>query len=338
MNWISNASLKDYNTFGIEARAAYFASFDSLESLKELLDSKPEHFPIMILGGGSNMLLVKDVNACVLHHNVKGIEVISENEKEVLVRAGGGEVWHDLVMYSVNRGWGGLENLSLIPGYVGAAPIQNIGAYGVELKDCFVSLDAINIHSKRLHTFNHALCEFGYRDSIFKNGAKGHYVILNVTLRLQKNPRLNLGYGAIQKELENRGIKNPNVKDVSKVVMAIRRSKLPDPMVLGNSGSFFKNPIVSVAMADSIQSKHPDLVRYDLPAATSKLAAGWLIEQAGWKGYREGDAGVHEKQALVLVNHGKASGEDIWNLATKIIEDVHAKFGVRLEPEVNILQ
>ena len=325
------------NTFGIHSNARYFARFKSVNDLKQLLNKRPDTAPILILGGGSNILLTKDFNGLVLKNELTGIEVISENENEVLVKAGAGEIWHDFVIHCIEKGFAGLENLSLIPGSVGASPMQNIGAYGVEIKDVFHSLEAYHIESGEIHTFDKEACEFGYRESVFKRKLKDQYVILNVTYRLKKKPSLNTSYGAIESELKNMGITTPTIRDISNAVIAIRSSKLPDPKKIGNAGSFFKNPVVEQSVVDEILKNNPDAPNYPAEPGKRKLAAGWLIEQAGWKGKTFDNFGVHKLQALVLVNYGGATGEQVFQLSSDIIKDVEEKFGVTLEPEVNIL-
>jgi UDP-N-acetylmuramate dehydrogenase len=332
-----NKSLKYFNTFGIECKAHYFASIQTEVDLTNILSSKKEK-PLFILGGGSNILLTKDIEALVLHINLKGISVISENDSEIIIEAKGGENWHEFVQYCINNNWGGVENLSLIPGNVGTAPIQNIGAYGVELKDVFKSCKGIHKTTLEEKTFTLEECEFGYRDSIFKNAEKGNYVITSVLFRLtKKNHVLKTSYGAIQQELENRNIENPTIKAISEAVIAIRESKLPNPKILGNSGSFFKNPVISLADFNQFRLKFPEAPFYEVSSTEYKIPAGWLIEKAGFKGQRFGDAGVHKNQALVLVNYGNAQGKDIWELAIKIQEKVKALFGIYIEPEVTVI-
>ena len=332
----SSISLKPFNTFGIDARAERFAVLRSEEDLRAIL--RANIAPLHLLGGGSNVLLTKDLPGLVLRNELKGIELESETGTHVLISAGAGEVWHDLVMWAIDNNFGGLENLSLIPGTVGAAPIQNIGAYGAELKDVFEKLEAFHLETGERMVFKSEDCRFGYRNSIFKNELKGRCLITRVWLRLTKSPRPNLSYRILADSLRNKGITQPGIRELSETVMEIRRSKLPDPALLGNTGSFFKNPEVPVQLCEAIKKEFPDLVASPLPGNEElvKLAAGWLIEKAGWKGRRIGDAGVHEKQALVLVNYGKATGKDILNLAQEIQADVKEKFGVSLEPEVNI--
>lgn len=285
------------------------------------------------------MLLTKDIDALVMHINLKGIRVVLQEEETVIVKVMAGENWHDLVLWSIDQGYGGLENLSLIPGNTGTAPIQNIGAYGVELKDVFVSCEAMNIATQELEAFSKEDCKFGYRDSIFKNEVKGKYIITSVQLRLTKtNHKLLTFYGAIEDELKAMNIITPTIRDISNAVIAIRSQKLPDPKEIGNSGSFFKNPVVSKKTFEKFHKKHPDAPYYELEGKAYKIPAGWLIEQSGFKGKRFGDAGVHDKQALVLVNHGKATGQELLNLSNKIQETVEKNFSIRLTPEVNIIK
>jgi UDP-N-acetylmuramate dehydrogenase len=272
----------------------------------------------------------------VLKNEIKGIRVVQEDEDHVYVEAGAGEPWHGLVLHCIEQGWGGLENLSLIPGNTGASPMQNIGAYGIEIKDVFHSLDAWHLHDHAWVQFTNADCQFGYRESIFKRALKDQFVISSVTYRLQKKPSLHLEYGAIREELERAGVQEPTIRDVSDAVIRIRSSKLPDPARIGNAGSFFKNPEVGSGQFEALKQQWPGIVGYPLPGGKVKLAAGWLIEKAGWKGYRSGDAGCHDKQALVLVNYGHASGSDIYALSEQILQDIQEKFGVTLEREVNI--
>lgn len=325
------------NTFGVEASAKYYAgvkSENALGLLAETIEFSME--PLLILGGGSNILFTKDFPGLVLHMQIPGIKVREEGN-EVYVTAGGGVVWNDLVQYCVDRDYAGIENLSLIPGTVGAAPVQNIGAYGVELMDVFLSCRAFDIQEKNMIIFDHAACQFSYRDSFFKNEGRGNYIITEVTLRLSKIPKLNLSYGAIESELERRGISQPSLRDVADVVSSIRVNKLPDPTSIGNSGSFFKNPIISADEFKRIESIFPDIVYYPVQSGQIKLAAGWLIEKCGWKGKKIGNTGTWKNQALVLVNHGNASGSEVYKLSEKIIDSVYAKFGVHLEREVNML-
>lgn len=333
-----NISLKGYNTFGIDVTARFFVEVTSLLQLQKVLELKayPKKF---ILSGGSNVLLTQNIDALVMHINLKGISIEDETDSEVVLKIMAGENWHELVLWSLNNNYGGLENLSLIPGNTGTAPIQNIGAYGIELKDVFESCTAMEIATGELIEFDKRSCEFGYRDSIFKNKAKGKYIITSVNLRLTKeNHALNTNYGAIENELKNLGIVYPTIHDVSKAVIAIRKSKLPDPSEIGNSGSFFKNPIVSKKTYEKLKKGHPEVPSYQISNLEVKIPAGWLIEQCGFKGKRIGDAGVHEKQALVLVNYGNASGKDILDLATTIQKTVKKKFKIEITPEVNIIR
>lgn len=333
-----NTSLKAFNTFGIDANADRMGRFGSVDELRVLLEiPEVKTAPLLILGGGSNLLFTQDFHGTVLLNEIPGIRTVDENEDHVWVKAGAGVTWHAFVLHCVEHGWGGVENLSLIPGKVGAAPMQNIGAYGVEIKDTFDSLEALCIADGEVVLFNKDACAFGYRESFFKREGKGQFVILSVTFRLSKRPVLNTSYGNIQQELDRLGITSPTLRDVSNAVIAIRRSKLPDPAVLGNAGSFFKNPVVSDTLLENIRRLEPDVVAYPAGAGYSKLAAGWLIERAGWKGRREETHGVHDKQALVLVNHGGATGRAIYELSEQVLQAVKARFGVELEREVNIL-
>jgi len=331
-----NISLKQLNTFGIDVAAKHFASFSTTNELEGLLQSKIDG-PVLFLGGGSNILFTNDVDGLVLKNNIKGIERVNEEEAFVYIRAGAGENWHQFVLYCIEHGWGGVENLSLIPGNVGASPMQNIGAYGVEIKDVFESLEAYHVHEKKFVTFSARDCAFGYRESVFKNKYKGQFVILSVTFRLRKQPVFNTSYGAIEQELAKMHITDISIKAISDAVIQIRSSKLPDPKVIGNAGSFFKNPEITNEHFETLKIKYPEMVGYPTPAGKVKLAAGWLIEQCGWKGYRKGDAGCHHKQALVLVNFGNATGKEIYDLSEAILQTVVEKFGVLLEREVNIV-
>ena len=332
----NNITLKPFNTFGIDVKATEFASINSIQELRDVLNTNPSD--LLILGGGSNMLLTKDVEALVLQINLKGISVISRTENRVQIQVAAGENWHELVCWCLNKNFGGLENLSLIPGNVGTAPIQNIGAYGVELKDSFVSCEAINIQTKELRTFTKEECIFGYRNSIFKEELKGQYIITSVVFELSSQEHsLKTNYGAIETKLQNYGIQTPTIQDVSKAVISIRNSKLPDPKKIGNSGSFFKNPVVSSSKFELLLSQFPQIQHYKISADAVKIPAGWLIDTAGFKGKTFGDFGVHAKQALVLVNYGGASGKDILNLSKQIQKAVKFIFDIDLESEVNIL-
>ncbi len=331
-----NVSLRQFNTFGLDVTANALARVNSQHSLSEILEhARKNRSELLVLGGGSNILFTKDVDALVILNELEGIIVVAENEQEVFVRAGAGVIWHELVMHCVSRGWGGIENLSLIPGKVGAAPMQNIGAYGVELKDVFHELEAQHIPTGESRIFSNTDCQFDYRESIFKTSLKGQYIIKDITLRLAKNPSVNTSYGAIGQELEKLGVQATTVADVSRAVINIRRSKLPDPAQLGNAGSFFKNPVVSEALAHDLKARYPGLPSYSAPKGV-KLAAGWLIEQCGWKGKIIGHTGSHRDQALVLVNYGGATGQEVLQLSESIMASVREKFGVELEREVNV--
>jgi UDP-N-acetylmuramate dehydrogenase len=333
-----NFSLKNYNTFGIDATAKFFVEINSLEELKSIIGNK--NYPRkIVIGGGSNMLLTDTIDALFIHLNLKGKHIISESTDAVQIQIMAGENWHEMVMWSLENDFGGLENMSLIPGNTGTAPIQNIGAYGVELKDAFISCEAIRIEDLQLITLTKEECEFGYRDSYFKNEGKDKFIITSVTFSLTKNNhKINSGYGAIEEQLKRDAIKNPTIKDISNAVIAIRQSKLPDPKVLGNSGSFFKNPMVSTEVFNEFISKHPEAPFYKISDLIYKIPAGWLIEKCGFKGKRFGDAGVHQNQALVLVNYDKATGKEILALASQIIEAVQNKFNITISPEVNLIK
>ena len=331
-----NISLRPYNTFGIEANARRFASVENLDQLRSIVETNKDLF---VLSGGSNILLTRDIEKPVVHIQLKGIEVISGSDSDhTLVRAQAGENWHEFVNWCIANDLGGLENLSLIPGQVGTSPMQNIGAYGVEIKDVFHELEALEIENGRIVKFSAKDCRFGYRESVFKNELKGKFIILNVTFSLTKrNHKLVTDYGAIHSELAKRGIENPTIKDISRVVIAIRQSKLPDPKELGNSGSFFKNPVIPKEQLESLKATYPDMPFYKIDSRDVKVPAGWLVEQSGFKGKRFGDAGVHAKQALVLVNHGDATGAEILNLSKRIQDEVLRRFGIELATEVNII-
>ena len=333
----NNISLKPYNSFGIHVNAKNFAAFNTPEILQTLLDEKPATDGLLILGGGSNILLTNDVNGLVLKNEIAGIEKVDETQDHVFVKAGAGVNWHQFVLYCITNNLGGVENLSLIPGCVGASPMQNIGAYGVEIKEVFYELEALHISDKKMVRFSLPDCAFGYRESVFKRQLKGEFIILNVTYKLTKKHIYNIGYGAVEHELEKMGVRELSVKAISDAIIRIRTSKLPDPKLIGNAGSFFKNPEVSNGQFDALKNNFPGIVGYPLEEEKTKLAAGWLIEQSGWKGYRKGDAGVHVNQALVLVNYGAATGNEIYTLSEKIIQSVFEKFGVMLEREVNII-
>ncbi|MFB9054470.1 UDP-N-acetylmuramate dehydrogenase [Formosa undariae] len=332
-----NVSLKPYNTFGIDVVAKHFVTISTLEDLKEVLTLK--NYPNkLVLGGGSNLLLTKDVDALVILIRLKGISIISKTDNTVLVKANAGENWHDFVLWTLAHDFGGLENLSLIPGNVGTSPIQNIGAYGVELKDSFESCEALEIETNTITTFNKAACAFGYRNSIFKQHAKGQYIITSVTFKLStKNHQLHTNYGAIISELDTMKITDPTIQEVSKAVIAIRESKLPNPKEIGNSGSFFKNPVVDKSVYLEVLNQFPNVPSYPVSETQVKIPAGWLIETAGFKGKRLGNYGVHEKQALVLVNYGGASGYEILRLSEIIQTTIKRIFNITIESEVNIL-
>lgn len=337
MRVLRNFSLKDHNSFGIDVRAEKFISIQNLDDLRNLL-RKSYASELFILGGGSNMLLTADVNKMVLHIALKGKKIISETENEVIIEAAAGENWHEFVIWTLSQDFGGLENLSLIPGNVGTAPIQNIGAYGVELKDTFVSCMALNVQTLEEKEFMLEECEFSYRNSVFKNQLKGQYIITSVKFRLtKKDHKLNVDYGSIRSELDQKGISNPKIQDVSDAVIAIRQSKLPDPKKIGNSGSFFKNPVITKEEFEELQQDFPEIPSYEVSENEIKVPAGWLIDQAGFKGYRSGDAGVHKNQALVLVNYGEATGSEILDLSKTIQKAIKDKFKIDLEAEVNII-
>ena len=332
-----NVSLKNFNTFGIDVSARYFVEINHEDELVELfMDPQWLQMELLVLGGGSNMLFVKNFEGLVIRMNIRGIEHRISHQ-EVFVEAGAGEVWNDLVNFCVAREYAGIENLSLIPGSVGASPIQNIGAYGVELKDVLYSCLAFEIATGIFRTFTNEDCRFGYRDSIFKNELKEKFIIVSVKFHLSLVPNINLKYGAIEQELVNRNISQPTIKDVSQVVSHIRVSKLPDPSTIGNAGSFFKNPVIGTKQFQQLQSKFPEVVNYPTGDGLVKLAAGWLIEQCGWKGKVVGNTGTWKNQALVLVNHGGATGTEVYSLSSQIIDSVYTKFGVMLEREVNII-
>jgi UDP-N-acetylmuramate dehydrogenase len=331
-----NVSLKNFNTFGVEASAKYLVEINHEDELTDLfLDPKWLDVSRLILGGGSNVLFTKDFDGLVIRMNIRGIEH-RINHEEVYVEAGAGENWNELVNYSVSHGFAGMENLSLIPGSVGASPVQNIGAYGVELQDVFESCQAFEISTQQKKTFIKEACGFGYRESIFKGALKNQYIITSVKFKLSLQPKVNSKYGAIEDELRKREITNPTIQDISKVVSHIRVSKLPDPSTIGNAGSFFQNPIISIEEFEIVKNKFPDIVNYPAGDKHIKLAAGWLIEQCGWKGKIVGETGTWKNQALVLVNHGAASGSQIFDLSSQIIDSVYNKFGVKLHREVNI--
>jgi len=331
-----NFSLLPYNTFHIDVKARYFSTFSNTEDLSELL-TQNSRLTTLILGGGSNILFTKDHDGAVLKNEIKGIELQHEDADHVYVKVGAGENWHQFVLHCIGHNWAGIENLSLIPGNVGASPIQNIGAYGVELDDVFWSLEAFHLSERKIHTFTATDCEFGYRDSVFKNKYKNEFAILSVTFQLKKKPVYHIGYGAITEELEKMGVTDLSIKAVSQAVINIRSSKLPDPLKIPNAGSFFKNPEVTTEKYEALKLEFPNIIAYPLAKGSVKLAAGWMIEQCGWKGYRKGDAGCHGKQALVLVNYGNATGKEIYDLSEEILQSVKNKFDVTLDREVNII-
>ncbi|WPR72957.1 UDP-N-acetylmuramate dehydrogenase [Flavobacterium sp. NG2] len=337
MEILQQFSLKNYNTFGIEAKAKQFVAVHSIDELKTILAQHKDEKKF-ILGGGSNMLLTQDIDALVIHIDLKGKKVIEENEDHVFIECQAGENWHEFVLWTIEQDFGGLENMSLIPGNVGTTPVQNIGAYGAEIKDSFISCDAININNQEKRTFVKDECKFGYRESIFKNEVKDQFIITSVVFKLTKrNHKINTSYGDISAELAKNNITNPTIKDVSNAVIAIRRSKLPDPKELGNSGSFFKNPIVPKVDFEKIQQKFPEMKYYDISPTEVKVPAGWLIEQAGFKGKRFGDAGIHKNQALVLVNYGNATGQEILAVSKDVQQTIFETFGIQIEAEVNVI-
>lgn len=340
LNIQSHASLKPYNTFGIDVNTRYLVEINHADDINTLLQLTDfVGVPKLILGGGSNVLLCHDFDGLVLKMNIQGIEVSREDDDHVYLLVGAGVNWHELVLFCVQQGYAGLENLSLIPGTVGAAPMQNIGAYGVELEQVFDSLTAVHTLTGERRTFSHADCEFGYRESVFKRELKGQYIITGVTFRLDKRPTFHTRYGAIQETLADMGVSHDelSIRAISEAVIRIRRSKLPDPAQIGNAGSFFKNPEIPKPQFDALKKRFDALPGYPLGDDKVKIPAGWLIEQAGWKGYRSGDAGVHTKQALVLVNYGNATGQDLLTLAGQVQTSVQEKFGVAITPEVNVV-
>jgi UDP-N-acetylmuramate dehydrogenase len=333
----NNVSLKPFNTFGIDVKAKTFVSVNSVAELQEVLKTFQNQSKL-ILGGGSNMLLTKDVDAVVIHLNIKGIELLHQDTSHVVVKAFAGENWHEFVLWCLKNNYGGVENLSLIPGNIGAVPIQNIGAYGVEIKDVLESCEAMHIETGEIKSFSNKDCNFGYRESVFKQSLKNKYVIINVSFKLTKNlHQLKIGYGDIKTELEKQGVDIPNINDISQAVIRIRQSKLPDPKEIGNSGSFFKNPIISISKYQSLLKNFPNMPNYQVSDNLVKVPAGWLIEHAGFKGKTMGNYGVHKKQALVLVNYGGADGENIYNLAKLIQLTVKRIFDIEIEMEVNVL-
>ncbi|GIZ16141.1 UDP-N-acetylmuramate dehydrogenase [Capnocytophaga catalasegens] len=331
----THISLKPYNTFGVNTMASKFIEVFSIEELSEILQ---KYDKIFVLGGGSNLLLTQDITIPVVKINLRGITIDKQDDDFVWITAQAGENWHQFVMYCISQGYGGVENLSLIPGNVGTTPVQNIGAYGVEIKDVLYSCRAMSVTDQHLRDFTAEECQFGYRESVFKKALKGQYVIVSVTFKLTKrNHVLRTSYGAIGQYLANKGIEQPTIQSISEAVIAIRQSKLPDPKELGNSGSFFKNPIIDIATFNRLKEKYTTMPQYSVSDSEVKVPAGWLIEACGLKGYRQGDAGVHKEQALVLVNYGKATGKEIFDLAKYVQQQVLDTFGIRLEMEVNVV-
>ncbi|WP_200626972.1 UDP-N-acetylmuramate dehydrogenase [Pseudomonas sp. LAM2023] len=329
-------SLKPYNTFGIDVKARYFSPAHDDQEVRQALSQAQQHgLPVLVIGGGSNLLLTRDIDAWVLHMASRGRRVLSDDGERIVVEAEAGEPWHPFVQWTLAQGYCGLENLSLIPGTVGAAPMQNVGAYGVEIKDVFVGLTALDRETGALRDFGLAECAFGYRDSLFKRNP-GRWLILRVRFALSRTLHAHLDYGPVRQRLAEQGVSEPTAQAISEAICSIRREKLPDPAQLGNAGSFFKNPVVAAAQVERIRAQYPGVVAYPQADGQVKLAAGWLIEQAGWKGYREGDAGVHRLQSLVLVNHGQASGAQMHALARRIQADILERFGVELEMEPNL--
>lgn len=331
-----NISLKKYNTFGIDVNAKRIVSITSFYDLQQLLKTEKE---IFLLSGGSNMLLTKDIDKLVAHIDIKGISIDNQDDNYVYLTVNSGENWHEFVLFCIDNDFGGIENLSLIPGNVGTCPIQNIGAYGVEVKDTITKVEALEIETVKLHTFSNTDCNFGYRNSVFKSELKGKFIITAVSFRLTKNKHnFNTSYGAIENELSSKNIQKPDLKAISDAVIAIRKSKLPDPKEIGNSGSFFKNPIVSFSDFEKLKEQYPEIPSYKISESEVKVPAGWLIEKAGFKGKRFGETGVHEKQALVLVNYGNATGKEVYELAQKIQQEIKEQFRISLEIEVNVIK
>ena len=334
----TNYSLRHLNTFGLDVSTQQYVRVETVDDLKEIyLGSKYRTIKKMILGGGSNVLFTRNWLGLIVHMTIPGIEVINESEDQVQVGIGAGESWHQFVLWAVKNGFGGVENLSLIPGTVGAAPMQNIGAYGVEIKDVFHSLEALELKTGKIVRFYKEDCSFGYRYSIFKGEQKGNYIITKVYFTLSKQPNLNTSYGAINQVLTEKGITSPTIKDVSQAVIEIRQSKLPDPAEIGNAGSFFKNPVIEKAHFEALEALYPEIPHYTISENEEKIPAAWLIEKCGWKGYRDGEIGVHDKQALVLVNYGGGKGMDIRKLSMEIMRTVNKEFQIDLEPEVNMV-
>jgi len=338
MQMQQNVSLRNLNTFGLESEARFFIEVDSVNALAEILkDETLKAITKFILGGGSNVLLTQHIEALVIHPNIKGITKIREDDDFVWIHAGGGESWHDFVLYCVKNQYAGIENLSLIPGTVGAAPMQNIGAYGVEIKEVVDTVETIAINTAEIRNFSSQECRFGYRESIFKTDLKGQYIITGVVFRLNKKAQFNIEYGDIQKTLQEMEVEHISIQAISEAVIRIRKSKLPDPAIIGNAGSFFKNPEIDKTQFDELKKHFEEMPGYPTGENKIKVPAGWLIEKAGWKGYRDGPIGVHDRQALVLVNYGGGSGEGIKALSEKILKSVESKFGIRLTTEVNFV-
>ncbi|TXI06042.1 UDP-N-acetylmuramate dehydrogenase [Pseudomonas asiatica] len=336
VQWQEQVSLKPYNTFGIDVKARYFTqAHDDQEVRLALGQAQQGGVPVLVIGGGSNLLLTRDIDALVLHMASRGRRVLGDDGERIVVEAEAGEPWHPFVQWTLAQGYCGLENLSLIPGTVGAAPMQNVGAYGVEIKDVFVGLTALDRETGELRDFGLAECAFGYRDSLFKRNP-GRWLILRVRFALSRTLQAHLDYGPVRQRLAEQGVTEPTAQAISEAICSIRREKLPDPAELGNAGSFFKNPVVSAELVERIRAQYPGVVAYPQADGQVKLAAGWLIEQAGWKGHREGDAGVHRLQSLVLVNYGQASGAQMHALARRIQADILERFGVELEMEPNL--
>ncbi|WP_338746508.1 UDP-N-acetylmuramate dehydrogenase [Pseudomonas putida] len=334
--WQEQVSLKPYNTFGIDVKARYFSQAQDDQQVRQALGQAQQRgLPVLVIGGGSNLLLTRDIDALVLHMASRGRRVLSDDGEQVVVEAEAGEPWHGFVQWTLAQGYCGLENLSLIPGTVGAAPMQNVGAYGVEIKDVFAGLTALDRETGELHDFDLAECAFGYRDSLFKRNP-GRWLILRVRFALSRTLQAHLDYGPVRQRLAEQGVAEPTAQAISDAICSIRREKLPDPVELGNAGSFFKNPVVSAELVERIRAQYPAVVAYPQANGQVKLAAGWLIEQAGWKGHRDGDAGVHRLQSLVLVNYGQASGAQMHTLAQQIQADILERFGVELEMEPNL--
>lgn len=333
-----NTSLKPYNTFGLDVNAGFLVTIDSVDDLDEVYQTgRFRSQKKMILGGGSNVLFTRGFTGVVAKNEMKGIELVKERDDNVFVSVGAGESWHQFVLWCIEKGYGGVENLSLIPGTVGAAPMQNIGAYGVELKDVFYSLEAYEIKTGKVISFFKEDCKFGYRQSVFKKGLKDQFVITKVTFILNKKPTFNLSYGNLKDTIDALKVEKVTLKDVSQAVINIRQSKLPDPVEIGNAGSFFKNPVIEKLHHEALLAQFPNIITYPVDEEYVKVPAGWLIEHAGWKGYKHGDIGVHEKQALVLVNHGQGRGRDIYQLSKDIQASVQSKYGIELEREVNVI-